>query len=98
MSYTAKQIDKMSIEEIESLAETLSNEDKNKWVSNGYDGATYIKLIKKIKSMNEVWRKKISNFIVTNITNGDDSEDLLELIVTLESYLNDLKEIYEEED
>ena len=24
--------------------------------------------------MNEVWRKKISNFIVTNITNGDDSE------------------------
>ena len=46
MSYTAKQIDKMSIEEIESLAETLSNEDKNKWVSNGYDGATYIKLIK----------------------------------------------------
>jgi hypothetical protein len=39
MSYTAKQIDKMSIEEIESLAETLSNEDKNKWASNGYDGA-----------------------------------------------------------
>lgn len=48
--------------------------------------------------MNELWRKKISNFIVTNITNGDDSEDLLELIVTLESYLNDLKKIYEEED
>lgn len=48
--------------------------------------------------MNEVWRKKISNFIVTNITNGDDSKNLLELIVTLESYLNDLKEIYEEEE
>lgn len=46
MSYTATQINKMSIEGIEALAEMLSNEDKIKWASNGYDGATYVKLIK----------------------------------------------------
>lgn len=46
MSYTAKQIDKMSIEELESIAEMLSDEDKNKWASSGYDGDSYVKIIK----------------------------------------------------
>jgi hypothetical protein len=46
MSYTAKQIDKMSIEEIESLAEMLNEEELNKWASNGYDGASYVEIIK----------------------------------------------------
>lgn len=46
MSYTAKQINKMSIEAIESLAEMLSNEELSKWASSGYDGDCYIEIIK----------------------------------------------------
>jgi hypothetical protein len=46
MSYTVKQIDKMSIEEIESLAEMLNDEDKNKWASSGYSGDSYVEIIK----------------------------------------------------
>ena len=45
MSYTAKQIDKMSIEEIEELAYTLSDEELLKWTSSGYDGASYVEII-----------------------------------------------------
>ena len=46
MSYTAKQIDKMSIEELESIAEMLSDEDKSKWASSGYDGDSYVEIVK----------------------------------------------------
>jgi hypothetical protein len=47
MSYTAKQIDKMSIEQLESLANMLSFEDRMKWAGSGYDGSTFIKLTSK---------------------------------------------------
>ena len=46
MSYTAKQINKMSIEAIESLAEMLSSEELSKWASSGYEGNCYIEIIK----------------------------------------------------
>ena len=46
MGYTAKPIDKMSIEELESIAEMLSDEDKSKWACSGYSGASYIEIIK----------------------------------------------------
>ena len=46
MSYTAKQINKMSIEEIESLAEMLSSEELSKWTSSGYEGDCYVEIIK----------------------------------------------------
>jgi len=46
MEYTAKQIDKMSIEEIEELAYTLNEQELIKWTSNGYDGASYVEIIK----------------------------------------------------
>jgi hypothetical protein len=46
MEYTAKQIDKMSIEELESIAEMLNEKELNKWVSNGYSGFSYIEIIK----------------------------------------------------
>jgi len=49
MSYTAKQIDKMSIEEIEELAYTLNKVELDKWASNGYDGASYVEIIKNRK-------------------------------------------------
>ena len=46
MSYTSKQINRMSIEEIEELAYTLNEQELNEWTSNGYDGESYIKIIK----------------------------------------------------
>jgi hypothetical protein len=46
MGYTAKQIDKMSIEEIEELACSLNEQELNKWSSNGYSGASYVEIIK----------------------------------------------------
>jgi len=46
MTYTAKQIDRMSIEQIEELAYTLNQEELIQWTSAGYDGATYVKIIK----------------------------------------------------
>ena len=46
MKFTAKQIDRMSIDQIESLAQMLSEEERNKWSGSGYDGATYIEIIK----------------------------------------------------
>jgi hypothetical protein len=49
MNYTAKQIDKMSIEEIEELAYTLTTEELNKWSGNGYSGASYVEIMKNRK-------------------------------------------------
>ena len=49
MNYTAKQIDKMSIEEIEELAYTLNEAELDKWASNGYDGASYVEIMKNRK-------------------------------------------------
>jgi hypothetical protein len=46
MKYTAKQIDNMSIEAIEELANTLNEKELSKWASNGYSGASYIEIIK----------------------------------------------------
>jgi hypothetical protein len=46
MNYTAKQIDRMSIDQLDSLAQILTDQERNKWVGSGYDGATYIKIIK----------------------------------------------------
>ena len=45
MNYTSKQIDKMSIEEIEELAYTLNEQELNEWTGNGYDGESYVKII-----------------------------------------------------
>ena len=49
MNYTAKQIDNMSIEAIEELANALNEKELNKWASNGYSGVSYIEIIKKRK-------------------------------------------------
>lgn len=46
MSYTAKQINKMSIEAIEALAEMLNSEELSKWTSSGYEGDCYVEIIK----------------------------------------------------
>ena len=45
--YTAKEIDKMSIEDIDSLAQMLTNKQRNKWAGYGYSGDGYIKITKK---------------------------------------------------
>ena len=45
MGYTAKQIDKMSIQELEQLTYMLTTEQMNIWIGNGYDGATFVKLV-----------------------------------------------------
>jgi len=41
---TAKQIDLMPIEELESLAYNLTPEQLTQWAGSGYDGSTYVKL------------------------------------------------------
>jgi hypothetical protein len=41
MNYTAEEIDRMSLEELEMLAEYLTPEEKNRWADYGYDGNTY---------------------------------------------------------
>ena len=46
MKYTAKQIDKMAIEELESLTYMLTAEQLIIWTGMGYDGATFVKLTK----------------------------------------------------
>jgi hypothetical protein len=46
MKYTAKQIDKMSIDEIEKIAQMLNETELDKWASNGYSGASYVEIIK----------------------------------------------------
>ena len=47
MGYTANEIDRMSIEELEQLAYMLNFEDRMLWASAGYAGATFVKLINK---------------------------------------------------
>tara|TARA_R100000935_G_C2834013_1_gene166927 strand:+ start:990 stop:1190 length:201 start_codon:yes stop_codon:yes gene_type:complete len=42
---TAKQIDLMPIEELESLSHNLTTEQLTKWTGSGYDGATYVNLL-----------------------------------------------------
>ena len=42
--YTANEIDKMSIEELEGLTCYLNEEQKTKWSSMGYDGKTFVEL------------------------------------------------------
>jgi hypothetical protein len=49
MNYTAKQIDNMSIEAIEELANTLNEKELNKWSGNGYSGVSYVEIIKNRK-------------------------------------------------
>lgn len=46
MEYTAEQIDKMPIEELEQLRYYLTSDQLIAWISNGFDGATFVKLIK----------------------------------------------------
>ena len=46
MGYTAKEIDRMSIEELEGLGCYLSPEKMSKWSGMGYDGKTFIELTK----------------------------------------------------
>ena len=43
---TAKQIDNMSIEAIEELANTLTEKELSKWCGSGYSGKCYIEIIK----------------------------------------------------
>ena len=45
MSYTATQINKMSIEDIESLAEMLSSEELSKWTSSGCEGDCFVEIL-----------------------------------------------------
>lgn len=40
--YTAKQINRMSIDQLESLACMLTEEQRIKWAGSGYDGETYL--------------------------------------------------------
>ena len=44
--YTKEQIDRMNIEGIDSLAQMLTEEQRNKWAGCGYDGASYIRITK----------------------------------------------------
>mgnify|MGYP001262393467 CR=1 FL=1 len=46
MEYTAEQIDKMPIEELEQLTYMLTSEQMITWTGNGFDGDTFVKLIK----------------------------------------------------
>jgi hypothetical protein len=46
MGYTANQIDRMPIEELESLTYVLTAEQLTIWTGAGYDGATFVKLTK----------------------------------------------------
>jgi hypothetical protein len=46
MNYTAKQIDRMSIDQLDSLAQMLNEQERNKWAGSGYDGATYVEIMK----------------------------------------------------
>lgn len=43
---TAKEIDKLSFEELAQLAEYLTQEENELWAFNGYDGRTYELIMK----------------------------------------------------
>ena len=42
--YTASEIDAMTIEEIEQVAELLTEEAREEWAAAGYSGESYCKL------------------------------------------------------
>jgi hypothetical protein len=44
--YSAKEIDRMSIDELEGLGCYLSPEQMSKWSGMGYDGKTFVELTK----------------------------------------------------
>ena len=44
--FTAKQIDRMNINGIDSLAQMLNEAQRNEWARCGYDGASYIRITK----------------------------------------------------
>jgi len=44
--YTAKEVDNMSMEEIDSLAQTLTQEQLTKWAGLSYSGQGYINITK----------------------------------------------------
>ena len=46
MKFTAKEIDKMSIEELEGLTYYLNDDQIMKWSGSGYDGKTFVELTK----------------------------------------------------
>lgn len=46
MNYTANEIDNMSMEDIEQLAEMLRDDELEEWYSNGYSGESYVQLMK----------------------------------------------------
>jgi len=48
-----------------------------------------IKILK--EEENQEWKDKISDFIMSDITQGDDEDELSELIDTLEAYVEQLK-------
>ncbi len=43
---TAKEIDNLPLEELEMLAENLTPTEKDCWAHNGYDGETYVYIMK----------------------------------------------------
>jgi hypothetical protein len=45
MSYTAKEIDKMSIEDLEYLGEMLSSDELDLWAGHGYSGKSYVNIM-----------------------------------------------------
>jgi hypothetical protein len=44
--FTAKQIDRMNINGIDSLAQMLTEEQRNEWAGCGYSGTSYIRITK----------------------------------------------------
>ena len=42
--FTATQIDRMSIEGIESLSQMLTEEQRKEWASCGYSGSSYVRI------------------------------------------------------
>lgn len=41
----AREINRMSIQELESLSYRLTMDQRNKWVGAGYSGKAYVKLV-----------------------------------------------------
>ena len=45
MEYTSNQIDKMSIEELESISYMLTHDQRMEWAAYGYDGVSFLKIL-----------------------------------------------------
>ena len=45
MNYTAKEIDKMSIEDLDYLGEMLSEDELFEWAGYGYSGKSYVSIM-----------------------------------------------------